>query len=133
MARAAWVPDEKVMAKVRKLCASLEDVREHTAWGHPVWRTAGRQFAAYEPKQGQDYLFFLVEKEMLAALLENGDRFRDGGFPTGDAGWIGLRLDARTDWAGEVKDLFRRSQAYVSACAKKKKPARRRAARAPRS
>ncbi|HZN95149.1 MAG TPA: MmcQ/YjbR family DNA-binding protein [Myxococcales bacterium] len=123
MVRARWVPDEKVVAKVRKLCASLPGVEERTAWGHPVWRAGGRHFAAYEPKQGQDYLFFLVESEMLAALARTGPRFRDGGYSKGDTGWIGLRLDAATDWGGEVKDLLQRSFTLVTGM----KPARPRA------
>ena len=127
MARAKWVPDEKVMAKARKLCASLPGVEEATAWGHPVWRAGGRQFAAYEPKQGQDYLFFLVETELLTALLREGPRFRDGGFSRGDTGWIGLELNAATDWSGEVKDLFQRSFAFTTGLkpARKRRPAAR--------
>jgi predicted DNA-binding protein (MmcQ/YjbR family) len=120
MARAAWVPDEKVMARTRKLCAALPGVEEKTAWGHPVWRANGRQFAAYEPKQGQDYLFFLVETQMLDALLRSGPRFRDGGYTRGESGWIGLLLDGKTDWSGEVKDLFQRAFSHVTGM----KPAR---------
>ncbi|HVE82817.1 MAG TPA: MmcQ/YjbR family DNA-binding protein [Myxococcales bacterium] len=119
MARAAWEPDGKVMARVRKICAGLEGAEEKTAWGHPVWRAGGRQFAAYERNQGQDCLAFLVELEMLGALLEAGPRFRDAGFSRGDSGWVFLQLSPDTDWA-EVRDLFRRSHAF--ACSKK--PAR---------
>jgi len=120
MVRAKWVPDEKVMAKVRKLVAALPGVEEKTAWGHPVWRANGRHFAAYEPKQGQDYFFFLLEAEMLATLAKGDPRFRDGGYSRGEVGWLGLRLDAKTDWKGEVKDLLERSFALVTGMKKKR-------------
>jgi hypothetical protein len=123
MARAKWVPDEKVMAKVRKLMSALPGAEEASAWGHPVWRANGRQFTAYEPKQGQDYFFFLLETEMLAALVRNEPRYRDGGFSRGEVGWLGVPLDAKTDWKGEMKDLLGRSFTLVTGM----KPARPRA------
>jgi predicted DNA-binding protein (MmcQ/YjbR family) len=114
MATAKWVPDAKVMAKVRALAAKLPGAEEKSAWGHPVWRANGRQFAAYEPKQGQDYFFFLLESGMVAALAKGDPRFRDGGYSRGEVGWLGLRLDAKTDWKGEVKDLLERSFTLVT-------------------
>lgn len=112
MARAKWVPDEEVMAKVRKLIAALPGAEEKTAWGHPVWRANGRHFAAYEPKQGKDYLFFVLAKA--------DPRYRDGGYSRSEVGWLGIPLDARTDWRGEVKELLQRSFALVTGM----KPAR---------
>ena len=122
MARAKWVPDEKVMAKVRKLVSALPGAEEKSAWGHPVWRANGRHFAAYEPKQGQDYFFFLLETEMLAALVRSDPRYRDGGFSRGEVGWLGIPVDAKTDWKGEMKDLLHRAFALASGM----KPARKR-------
>jgi predicted DNA-binding protein (MmcQ/YjbR family) len=109
MARAKWMPDEKVMAKVRKLVAGLPGAEEKSAWGHPVWRANGRHFAAYEPKQGQDFFFFVLEKEMVSALAKANPGYRDGGYSRGEIGWLGIPLDAKTDWGGEMKELLERS------------------------
>lgn len=120
---ASWVPDEKVLAKVRRICESLPETTEKIAWGHPVWRARDRQFAAYERYKGKDALAFLVEVEMLDALVKAGPRFWDAGFRRGDSGWVCLEVSPRLDWKGEVTDLFKRSHAYVLACqgtAKKK-------------
>lgn len=114
MAREKWVPDGKVMARVRQLMAALPGVEEKSAWGHPVWRANGRHFAAYEPKQGQDYFFFVLEKEMVSALAKADPRYRDGGYSRSEIGWLGLPLDAKTDWSGEVKELLQRSFALVT-------------------
>src|SRR5262249_17525396 len=115
---------EQVMAKARKLCAALPGVEEKSAWGHPVWRANGRHFAAYEPKQGQDFFFVLLETDLVTALARQDPRFRAGGYARGPTGWLGIRLDAKTDW-GEVEDLLQRSFQLLSGM-KPAKPRKRR-------
>jgi predicted DNA-binding protein (MmcQ/YjbR family) len=112
-----------VLARFRKLVAALPGAEEKTAWGHPVWLANGRHFTAYEPKQGQDYLFFLLEAELLTSLARGDPRYRDGGYSRGEHGWLAVPVDAKLDWSGEVKDLLQRSFRLASGM----KPARPRA------
>ena len=61
-----------------------------------------------------------LNRHIYDALTRSDPRYRDGGFSRGEVGWLGVPLDAKTDWKGEVKDLLQRSFALVTGM----KPAR---------
>ena len=97
------------LARLRKLCLTLPEAREVKAWGEPTFRvkTIFAMYAGAGNHHGAGRASVWVkatptnQQLMLKAAPE---RFF---FPpyTGPSGWVGVYLDARTDW-DELRDLL---------------------------
>lgn len=109
----------RMLSKVRKICLSLPETTEKVAWGHPTFRVRDKMFASIgawhygadgKPLKEGETGNFRVTMTMPTlpgeqdALLARGKPFF---FPAyvGVRGWIGIDLDAKTDWE-ELEELI---------------------------
>ncbi|HSP35024.1 MAG TPA: MmcQ/YjbR family DNA-binding protein [Thermoanaerobaculia bacterium] len=101
--------EEKLLARVREICASLDGVSEGEAWRHPVFQANGKTFLAFEHKDGKPVLAFHLPPDEVD-ILTRDPRFLPT--PYGRGEWVSLRLTGRTPWKLAAK-LARRSRASV--------------------
>lgn len=103
---------------LRSLCLALPEAEERTTWDSQTFRIRGRIFAMHVParelgREPGPVLWCKAPKGVQHLLVEaDPTRFFRPPY-VGPKGWIGLRLDARTDWA-EVGALVRRSWAMTA-------------------
>ena len=100
---------EATLERVRRLCLSLPDTTEVTAWGHPNFKVGKKMFVAFERYRGQPSIAFRLEPEQQQALRDDARFFVPGA--GGNQGWICLLLD-RPRWREIerlVKDAYRRT------------------------
>ena len=89
MTRAKWVPDEKVMAKVRKLVSALPGAEEKTAW-----------WAPFQKEYVVATVFLLVVMVLGYAGIIYGGNSQLILFLIGDRGYNAGSVFALTAWAG---------------------------------
>ena len=106
--------ESTLLARIREICASLDDVAEGEAWHHPVWRADGKTFLALERKDKRPVLAFRLPEDEVDVLTKDR-RFLPT--PYGRGRWVSLWMTGRTPWK-LVKDLARRSRECVRATAK---------------
>jgi hypothetical protein len=89
------------LKRLRALCLALPETTEKEAWGAPTWRVRGKMFAMLDDHHhgAPDFSVWLksdFESQQLLVETDPGSFF----VPPyqGKAGWIAVRLDARTDW-----------------------------------
>lgn len=94
------------LTRLRKLCLALPEAYEKEAWGTPTFRVAkGKIFAMYAsagPHAGagrQGVWINAAPGNQELMLRADPKRYF---FPpyVGKGGWIGVYLDAKTDWKG---------------------------------
>jgi hypothetical protein len=97
------------LARLRKLCLALPETREVEAWGEPTFRVK-TIFAMYA---GPDSHHGAGRASVWIKALKTNQDFMVAAAPrrffvppyVGPSGWIGVHLDARTDWA-ELAELL---------------------------
>lgn len=102
--------DDPLLARVRALALAFPDAAEKVSHGHPAFFTT-KVFAYYggSVRDGgrwvghEQSLLVLADAAERAALLADPRCYRPAYL--GPAGWVGLLLDAATDWA-EVRELL---------------------------
>lgn len=102
------------MNKLRKICLALPDAYEVETWGEPTFRTAkGKIFCMQQRDGTRKNIWFKAPPGSQQILVEAAPDvfFRPPYF--GHKGWVGMWLDADTDWA-EVKALIERSYGMVA-------------------
>ncbi len=105
--------DDPVLGRLREVALALPDAAEKVSHGSPAFFTT-KVFAYYggSVKVGAGYerhgqsLLVLADPAERPALLGD-DRFFHPMY-LGPSGWVGLDLDAGTDW-GEVRELVETS------------------------
>ena len=92
-----------VLARLRKLALTLPESHEVEAWGTPTFRVKNKLFAMYSASSthhggGKNGVWVKAGMVNQQLMLEHApDRFFSPPY-VGKAGWIGVRLDTRTDW-----------------------------------
>src|SRR5690242_6665417 len=83
--------------RVRAICLALPEAFERETWERPTFRV-GRQEKIFcmAPPDGSTATM-KADPEERQALLEEGEPFFLPPY-VGGKGWVGLRLDRRTDW-----------------------------------
>lgn len=99
------------MARLRKTCFKLPEVKETVKWGHPTFEVGKRMFAVLDSYEGRTCIAFRAPPESLATLLAD-ERF----FPAPYAakhGWVCMYADGRIDWK-ELRGLLQQSYCQVA-------------------
>lgn len=109
--------DEKTVQKLRELCLSLPDATEKLSHGEPTWKAGkGKVFATLDNHHhGAAHLsvWLPMPPGIQQSLIElDGDRFFRPPY-VGVAGWIGVVLDVKPDWA-MVEKLVREAFLHVA-------------------
>ena len=98
------------LARLRKLCLALPEAREVEAWGEPTFRvkTIFAMYAHPGTHHGAGRAAVWVKAlKVNQELMVAADPARYFVPPyVGPGGWIGVYLDANTDWA-ELAELLR--------------------------
>ncbi len=105
--------DEKLVARLRKICLALPEANERTSHGEPTWFAGkGKVFAMLDNHHhGSAHLAVWlpqppgVQQELIEA--DPGRFFRPP--YVGPSGWVGMVLDTKPDWnmvASFVRDAF---------------------------
>lgn len=102
--------DDPYLARVRAIALHLPEAKEKVSHGRPAFFT-GKVFGYYgaavkvdgEWVQHRQSLLVLPEDEEARALQEEPRCFVPAYL--GPAGWLGIDLDERTDWA-EIEELL---------------------------
>jgi hypothetical protein len=97
-----------LLARLRRICLALPEAAEQQTWDLPTFRVRRKIFAMYV-LQDETPAFWCKAPPGAQTILVNAapERFFVPPY-VGPKGWIGVRLDAATDWA-EVADLVGRS------------------------
>lgn len=111
--------DDPMLERVRQLAAGLPGVDEKVSHGRPAWFTK-KVFAYYGGSRKVDgewiqhgrSIVFLPDPAEREALLQDARTYVPAYL--GPSGWIGLDLDANTDWA-EVAELLDASYRLTAA------------------
>lgn len=109
--------DEKVIQKLRGLCLSLPDATEKRFHGEPTWKAGkGKVFAMLDNHHhGAEHLsvWLPMPPGVQQSLIElDAQRFFRPPY-VGGAGWVGVVLDGRPDWA-MVEKLVREGFLHVA-------------------
>ncbi len=94
--------DDKLIARLRKLCMALPEANERVSHGEPTWFAGkGKVFAMLDNHHhGAKHLSVVLPAAAgaQAALIESDPaRFFRPPY-VGPAGWVGIILDTRPDW-----------------------------------
>jgi len=99
---------ERLIARIRKICIAFPEVTERPSHGAPTFFVKGKTFLTVWANGHHDHTFPHLwcaappgAQEPLIA--DNPDRIFRPPY-VGHRGWIGVRLDARPDWA-LIEDL----------------------------
>ena len=106
------------LTRLRKLCLALPEAHEVEAWGEPTFRVRNKLFAMYANAGNHhgagDHAVWLKAPPGNQALMVRTAPKRFFVPPyVGPSGWIGVRLDERTDW-DELRELLRDAWAMTA-------------------
>ena len=91
------------LARLRRLCLSLPEAHEVEAWGEPTFRVRNKLFAMFASASnhhggGRNCVWCKATKENQGWMVQAApDRFFVPPY-VGVSGWVGVYLDADTDW-----------------------------------
>lgn len=90
--------------RLRALCLALPEAEERETWGGPTFRVRDRIFAMPRRDDGRLSTWCKAPPGSQMVLVgADPERFFVPPY-VGHKGWVGMRLDRRTDW-GEVAAL----------------------------
>jgi predicted DNA-binding protein (MmcQ/YjbR family) len=99
--------------KIRAICLDLPEAEERLTWGEPNFRVRDKIFALYHASETGGNAVCKAPPGAQSILVgADGARFYVPAY-VGHKGWVGIRLDAGTDWA-EVAQLLTRSYRLVA-------------------
>jgi hypothetical protein len=92
------------LSRLRRLCLALPDAHEVQAWGEPTFRVRNRLFAMYAAAGNHHGN---GRAAVWCKAAPGNQQLMVGAAPdrcfvppyVGPSGWVGVWLDARTDWA----------------------------------
>jgi predicted DNA-binding protein (MmcQ/YjbR family) len=85
----------RAIERVRRLCLTLPETSERSAWGHPVFKAGTKTFAAIEPVEGRLSIAFRLEPLDVDLLLTRRSFFVT---PYGRGQWVSTWADVPLDW-----------------------------------
>lgn len=103
--------NQKLLAKLRRLCLSLPETTEDTAFGMPVFKAGKKTFCQFNCYHGRPTALFWVGPEGQTALTADA-RYTIPAY-MGHNGWISLGLNKRFDEA-EVHELALQSYRHFA-------------------
>jgi predicted DNA-binding protein (MmcQ/YjbR family) len=103
--------DSALLARLRKICLALPEVRETVKWGHPTFEAGKKMFAVLDQYDGRPCVAFRAAPERQEEYLAD-KRFFEAPYAA-RYGWLCLRADGSLDWR-EIADLVRGSYRQVA-------------------
>jgi len=103
--------ESSVLARLRKVCLPLPEVRETVKWGHPTFEAGKKIFAVLDRYDGRPCIAFRAPLETLDELLAD-ERFTEAPYAA-RFGWVCLNFEGSIDWA-EVERLVQGSYRLVA-------------------
>jgi len=100
------------LERVRALCLALPETFERETWGRPTFRVGGGKGKICMAAADGSSATTKADPEERQALLAQGDPFYTPPY-VGGRGWVGVRLDRRTDW-DEVAELIATSYCLLA-------------------
>ena len=106
----------RVLAKLRKVALKLPETHEVEAWGTPTFRVKNKLIAMWASKEthvgndGRDGVWVKATPTNQQLMLKHAPRRFFYPPYVGKSGWIGVFLDAKTDWdelAELLEDAYR--------------------------
>ncbi len=103
------------LTRLRRLCLALPEAHEVEAWGEPTFRVRNKLFAMHSDSSnhhggGRSAVWCKAAPGNQALMVKAApDRFFVPPY-VGPSGWIGVYLDAGTDWdelSGLLRDSYR--------------------------
>ena len=86
---------KKITEQLRTICLALPEATEKEAWGDPTFRVRDKIFAMEKRGDGRVSVWLKAPESYFVPPY------------VGHKGWIGVRLDKRTDWDGVGKMIAR--------------------------
>jgi hypothetical protein len=102
------------LTRLRRLCLKLPEAHEVEAWGEPTFRVRNKLFAMYADSSnhhggGRSAVWCKAAPGNQSLMVKAApDRFFVPPY-VGPSGWVGVYLDAGTDWeelAGLLRDSY---------------------------
>ena len=103
--------ESSVLARLRKVCLRLPEVRETVKWGHPTFEAGKKIFAVLDRYDGRPCIAFRAPLEKVDELLADV-RFTEAPYAA-RFGWVCLNVEGLIDWA-EVERLVHGSYRLVA-------------------
>jgi predicted DNA-binding protein (MmcQ/YjbR family) len=103
--------ESSVLARLRKVCLRLPEVRETVKWGHPTFEAGKKIFAVLDRYDGRPCIAFRAPLENVDELLAD-ERFTEAPYAA-RFGWVCLNVEGSIDWA-EVERLVQGSYRLVA-------------------
>jgi predicted DNA-binding protein (MmcQ/YjbR family) len=103
--------ESSVLARLRKVCLQLPEVRETVKWGHPTFEAGKKIFAVLDRYDGRPCIAFRAPLEKVDELLAD-ERFTEAPYAA-RFGWVCLNVEGSIDWA-EVERLVQGSYRLVA-------------------
>jgi predicted DNA-binding protein (MmcQ/YjbR family) len=94
--------------RLREICLALPEAAEKETWGEATFRVRDKIFAVAAVEEGRATMSCKAPPGVQEMLVgSDPERFFRPAY-VGHRGWVGVRLDARTDW-DQVADLVEES------------------------
>jgi predicted DNA-binding protein (MmcQ/YjbR family) len=103
--------ESAILARLRRVCLGLPEVRETVKWGHPTFEAGKKIFAVLDRYEGRPCLAFRAPPEKVDELLTDS-RFTEAPYAA-RFGWVCLDVSEQIDWA-EVERLVADSYRLVA-------------------
>jgi predicted DNA-binding protein (MmcQ/YjbR family) len=101
------------LERLRALCLALPEAFERETWQHPTFRVGGGKGKIFcTAASDGSSATVKADPEEREALLAQGEPFFMPPY-VGGKGWVGIRLDRRTDW-DEVAELIATSYCLIA-------------------
>ena len=99
------------LTRLRKLCLALPEAHEVEAWGEPTFRVKNKLFAMHASANnhhggGREAVWCKATAENQSLMVRAAPKKFFVPPYVGPSGWVGVYLDAKTDWA-ELAELLR--------------------------
>lgn len=110
-----------ILDRVRRLCLSHPGAWEKIAWSAPTFRVGDRQFAMFaDDHHGVGFagVWLRAPEGAQEELVSSNPKSFYVPPYVGPSGWVGVRLDAKTDWKlleGLLAEAYRGAAATQSA------------------
>ena len=102
--------DASASAQARRICRGFPEVEERETWGRPTWRVRDRIFLM--ERDGPSLWMKAPPGAQELLVAADPERFLAPPY-VGPKGWIGVRIDAGTDWP-QIAALVARSYRLVA-------------------
>jgi predicted DNA-binding protein (MmcQ/YjbR family) len=103
--------ESALLARLRKICLRLPEVRETVKWGHPTFEAGKKIFAVLDRYDGKPCIAFRAPPDKVDELLTD-ERFSEAPYAA-RFGWVCLDAEGRLDW-DEIERLVLASYRLVA-------------------